>query len=224
MVYHLGTAVKISQEMGQSLGDHSGGAQRIVRVLEEFVLEFVDRDRHTNCDGTSVFQRGEDLTGEMVGQLPERFTEEQLIVPLLESFGYEVRTHPRVVTGLNSEVPDFTFIGFNPTAIGEIKTPNDIVKGRNQGWRYLEGVERYPVVAICTDGLTWVFYLVDEEENIERVKHLHLRPVAKKLHMEKNRERSPRKLRRPLREECTELADMLSPSNLGELCNDLDVE
>jgi hypothetical protein len=134
--------------------------------------DFVDRfhEQATELNPLAQILDGTRFRGGVVGQQPEYFTEEALIVPLLESLGYEgIRWRPHNLIKEERNQPDL-LIQDSPravTAIVESKRlgrEHDTSVAQDQAAAYLRDDtfvkyatdrEKSYLVGFGTDGITW---------------------------------------------------------------------
>jgi len=140
-----------------SITDHSGLAEQLLRVYENFADEFSRRDVPVHL--FTVAREGKYLKGKKLEQHPERFVEQHLIWPTLELLGYEFWTQPYGYPKWDKKRPDFTIKNFDCGAecvvIGEVKTPNKFEYAEEQIEDYLKSDLEEATVGIATDGVRW---------------------------------------------------------------------
>ncbi|MFC5973967.1 hypothetical protein ACFPYI_21820 [Halomarina salina] len=150
-----------------TLDDHSPTAYTVVRQLERFVDE-IGR-RNATAHFSSLFD-GRYLKGRELLQRPERFVEDHLVFPVLESLGHSVRPRPVQYAPRwpkRSGVPDFALTTVPiPEAqakdirlFGEVKTPNKITYAREDAREYMSRDMDLNALMVLTDGFEWEFVL-----------------------------------------------------------------
>lgn len=149
-----------------SFDDHSGGAERILRIIEGFSDELVERRVPAHLE--HVVRDGKYLKGSKIGQHPERFVEEQLVWPMLEVLGYEFWSQPHGYPKWDSTRPDFAVqnldCGTECAVIGEVKTPNKFEYADEQIQEYLLRDLEEATIGFATDGIQWKVYARPERE------------------------------------------------------------
>jgi len=123
--------------------------------IKAFLGEFDQRDVPTR-PVTAVIEDGDDLAGSDIGQQPERFVEDHLIFPILDSLGYEVTPRPNSVAVGDDEYPDFRIDNLPEHVIGENKPLNDAATARAELRAYLDTAHHD--YGIATDGFEWGLY------------------------------------------------------------------
>ncbi|WP_246989801.1 hypothetical protein [Halorientalis marina] len=140
-----------------SITDHSGLAEQLLRVYENFADEFSRRDVPVHL--SNVSREGKYLKGKKLGQHPERFVEQYLIWPTLRLLDYEFWAQPYGYPKWNKTRPDFAIknfdCGLDCAVIGEVKTPNKFEYGEEQMEDYLKSDLGEATVGITTDGVRW---------------------------------------------------------------------
>lgn len=140
-----------------SITDHSGLAEQLLRVYENFADEFARRDVPVHL--SNVAREGKYLKGKKLGQHPERFVEQYLIWPTLELLDYEFWAQPYGYPKWDKTRPDFAIknfdCGLDCAVIGEVKTPNKFKYGKDQIEDYLKSDLGEATVGITTDGVRW---------------------------------------------------------------------
>lgn len=197
--------------MGQSNFDAPGNdprAQKVVRAVERFLSTL--RERAPREHASQVVHSEKVLGGEAVQQAPERFIVEELVTDVADALGYQYRSQPKGVSGLEGRIPDFEVLNVDGVVIGEVKKPNQIENARNQAFEYLGMVSDRPAAGIATDGWTWVLHTASEQGSEPSYDcHRPLRGVMKKIWTE-NYERSDRASRSELREQAGGLVSEFS--------------
>jgi hypothetical protein len=194
--------------------DHNhAGAQRLVRVVEQFVETL--HARGGDHAASVILDSGTTLDGQMIGQSPERFVEEELINPVLSALGHEIRFRPKGIAGLDDRVPDFASLQLDVTNVGEVKTPGEIGRANDETVTYLRSVPDRPLVGIATDGFTWRLYTAREGEPPSRSTQQRLYRLIRLFRQEQEFD-GPRKRRRALREEALSVATAFSPGGINE--------
>jgi hypothetical protein len=157
------------------LSDHSEVRYRTLSVLEDFVDVVGERQATAHLKG--VVSDGKYLKGKHLGQAPERFIEEHLIFPLLETLGHEIRPQPvqyapRWPSGGR---PDFAVTTLPPAkakdrgirVFGEAKPINKIHYARDDVAEYLAGDQDFDAVVFLCDGLTLECWVRHRNEPID---------------------------------------------------------
>jgi len=159
-----------------------GHALNVTQCLIEFIHRFDTRT--TDPDVLRRILKGKNFRGGVVGQAPEFFTEQYLIVPVLNALGFnEIRWRPVDLTKAERKEPDFRIDDSHSEIvciveskrlgreiesesaskqIKEYLVDNTFVKyAKNQDHQYLVG--------IGTDGLGWTLYAkpIGEQELID---------------------------------------------------------
>lgn len=149
-------------------------AQGVLNVVRNFVSEFAERGELNTL--RQVVTDGDELLGGVVGQMPERFTEEELIQPMLEALGYEdVVAQPADLVRDQRSIPDFKADGVAASCVciveakkfgaldlsGEQSTAEEEVAeylGENALTKYKRDLDRQYLMGLGTDGLAWLLY------------------------------------------------------------------
>lgn len=175
-------------------------AYQVVESLNQFIDVFARQapDDHL----IDVIYDKEILNGTRIGQSPERFIEDQLVRNLISNLGYTYLPRPQGINGLGRLIPDFTVTNSEITVIGELKKPNKIQEGVPESVDYIEKAEERPVVGIATDGLTWVMYVLDENNNLRVEAHEPLRSVLQDIHRNRSPNKESEKDHTALRDSC----------------------
>lgn len=102
-----------------TLGDHSDLSRKLLHDIEAFIDEIGRRSCTAHLQ--AVTSDGKFLKGRKLGQEPERFVEDYLIFPILETLGHSVLARPvqyapRWTHGRG--IPDFSLTTI-PTATGK---------------------------------------------------------------------------------------------------------
>lgn len=193
----------MTEEFEQSDFSHPNNsfrAQAVIDVIEQFLTTLTTRagDEHM----FAVITEGAALRGQIIGQTPERFIEDELIWPMLRALGHEYRPRPTGLEGIPEEVPDFTLLGLGVPVIGEVKTPNDAGNARKESFHYLSRIDAYPAVSIATDGFTWLLHRVEEEGTTPVCEaHCELRRTVNQIKIERRHDHAERRTRRGLRQQ-----------------------
>jgi len=167
-----------------SITDHSGLAEQLLRVYENFADEFSRRDVPVHL--SNVAREGKYLKGKKLGQHPERFVEQYLIWPTLELLGYEFWAQPYGYPKWDKKRPDFAIKNFNCGAecavIGEVKTPNKFEYAENQIEDYLKSDLEEATIGIATDGVRWKIEARPEKSaELSEIVEVDFREVVRKL-------------------------------------------
>lgn len=155
-------------EQETTLDDHSDLSRRLLIDIENFVDEIGHRGCTTLLD--DVLTDGCYLKGKQLGQLPERFIEDHLIFPVLETLGHNllprpVQYAPRWSHGRG--IPDFALTTVpveaakqhNVRLFGEAKAPNKLKYAQEDVEDYLNKDLDFHAVAILTDGIDWELWI-----------------------------------------------------------------
>ncbi|WP_337653132.1 hypothetical protein [Halomontanus rarus] len=168
MTSNDGTATRIT--------DHSGTAEQLLRVLENFADEFLRRGVPVHLN--QVINEGQNINGKKIGQEPERFVEEHLIWPSLEAFGYEYWPQPYYYPRWDRLTPDFGVqnfeCGFDCTVFGEVKVPNNFDEAKRNIYQYLNSDRDEPAIAFATDGVKWRIFARPAKEQYETIASVDL--------------------------------------------------
>lgn len=156
-----------------TLGDHSELTRKLLLDVEAFIDEVGAR----NCTAhlQEVTRDGKFLKGRKLGQKPERFVEDHLIFPILETLSHSVLARPvqyapRWTHGRG--IPDFSLTTI-PTAtakkhdirlFGESKPPNKLHYARDDVKEYLRKDLDFDAIAVLTDGIQWELWVRPQNE------------------------------------------------------------
>lgn len=167
-----------------SITDHSGLAEQLLRVYENFADEFSRRDVPVHL--TNITREGKYLKGKKLGQHPERFVEQYLIWPTLELLDYEFWAQPYGYPKWDKKRPDFAIKNFDCSVecavIGEVKTPNKFEYAEEQIEDYLKSDLEEATVGIATDGIRWKIEARPEKSaELTEVVDVDFRDVVRKL-------------------------------------------
>lgn len=189
-------------------------AQNLVRTIERFLRVYRKRTgRHGQKVLADDYQR---LDGREIEQKPERFIEDILIEPVLESLGHDVRFRPKGFAGLEGRIPDFTLLNMEAANFGEVKTPGSITNARQEAVEYLEMATDRPLVGIATDGFTWVLYTAGSGSDPIYTRHVPISKIIRRINQEQRSATAPRKDRVKLRELALEFVDAFSPEAIRD--------
>lgn len=146
-------------------------AYSVTQRLVDFVRQF--ESRTTDSGALERILDGERFKGGIVGQSPEFFTEQYLIVPVLNALGFEqVRWRPVNLTKTEQKEPDFQ-IDDPPSEIVCIVEAKRLGREREDNQakeqvknyllddtfvKYATDRNRQYLVGIGTDGLDWSLY------------------------------------------------------------------
>jgi hypothetical protein len=156
-----------------TLRDHSNIARQLLHNVEAFIDEVETRSCTAHLQG--VMHDGKFLKGQELGQEPERFVEDYLIFPVLETLGHSVLARPvqyapRWTHGRG--IPDFALTTV-PTAtakkhdiclFGEAKPPNKLHYARDDVKEYLKKDLDFDAIAVLTDGIQWELWVRPRNE------------------------------------------------------------
>lgn len=159
-----------------TLEDHSDLSRRLLHDVEDLVDEIGTRGCTAHLQ--AVMRDGKFLKGKKLGQQPERFVEDNLIVPVLETLGHSVLARPiqyapRWVHGRG--IPDFSLTTI-PTATAkehdirlfvEAKKPNNLQYARQDVCEYLKKDLDFDAIAVLTDGLEWELWVRPQKEPLD---------------------------------------------------------
>lgn len=170
-------------------------AEGVLQTIRQFVTDFGSRaDLHSL---RQIVDGDEEFLGGIVRQNPERYTEDNLIRPLLETLGYEnIISQPADLVKDERSTPDFKVNGVAPscTCIVEAKRLGRFDPSHEQNQinqelsayldenaltKYKRDLDTTYLMGIGTDGLTWVLYgkhLDTNEQTIINTASLH-KPV-----------------------------------------------
>jgi hypothetical protein len=220
-----------------TLGDHSGLSQKLLHDVEGFVDEIGTRGCTAHLQ--AVTQDGKFLKGKKLGQKPERFVEDNLIVPVLETLGHSVLARPvqyapRWTHGRG--IPDFSLTTV-PTATAkehdirlfvEAKPPNKLQYAREDVAEYLKKDLDFDAIAILTDGIDWELWVRPQnkplDDDYEPERTASLRPVltdAKTRNLE-NESYHPHHVRTKIDVEAFD--EFTKPAVLGVVRNEFEIE
>ncbi|WP_080509814.1 hypothetical protein [Haloarcula marismortui] len=156
-----------------TLGDHSEISRKLLHDVESFIDEIGTRSCTAHLQ--AVMRDGKFLKGKQLGQKPERFVEDALIVPVLETLGHSVLARPvqyapRWTHGRG--IPDFSLTTI-PTATAkehdirlfvEAKPPNKLHYARDEVKEYLKKDLGFGAIAVLTDGIQWELWVRPQNE------------------------------------------------------------
>jgi len=184
-------------------------AQRLVRAIERFMRIYRHRTgRHGQKVLADDYQR---LDGRKIEQEPERFIEDILIKPVLESLGHEIRFRPKGFAGLEGRIPDFTLLNMEASNFGEVKTPGSITNAREEAVEYLEMATDRPLFGIATDGFTWVLYTAERGSGPLYTRHVPISKIIRRINQEQSSTQATRKDRTKLRELALDFVNAFGP-------------
>ena len=151
-----------------TLQDHSELSGKLLRNLEAFIDTIGDRNCTAHLE--SVTTDGKYLKGRNLGQQPERFVEDHLIFPILQTLGHTYRPRPIQYAPKWTHgrgIPDFSLTTV-PTAtakesgvrlFGEAKPPNKLHYALDDVEEYLKKDLDFHAVALLTDGIEWELWI-----------------------------------------------------------------
>jgi hypothetical protein len=156
-----------------TLEDHSDLSRRLLHDVEAFIDEIGTRSCTSHLQ--DVMRDGKFLKGKKLGQKPERFVEDTLIVPVLETLDHSVVARPvqyapRWTHGRG--IPDFSLTTI-PTATAkenhirlfvEAKPPNKLQYAREDVKEYLKKDLDFDAIAVLTDGIEWELWVRPRNE------------------------------------------------------------
>lgn len=156
-----------------TLGDHSEISRKILHDVEVFINEI--GTRRCTAHFQAVMGDGQFLKGKKLGQKPERFVEDNLIVPVLETLNHSVLARPvqyapRWTHGRG--IPDFSLTTI-PTAAAkehdirlfvEAKPPNKLKYAQDDVREYLKKDLDFDAIAVLTDGIKWELWVRRQNE------------------------------------------------------------
>lgn len=149
-------------------------AQGVVNAIQEFVQEFATRGELNAL--RQIVAGEESFRGGMVGQMPERFTEDNFLQPVLEALGYtDIVSQPADLVRDQQSVPDFKADGVASSCVciveakrlGRLDPPDSqpVVEtevqeylGENALTKYKRDLDKQYLMGIGTDGLVWLLY------------------------------------------------------------------
>jgi len=136
------------------------------------VEAFIDEIGTRSCTAhlQAVTRDGKFMKVRKLGQEPERFVEDHLIFPILETIGHSVLARPvqyapRWTHGRG--IPDFALTTI-PTAtakehdlrlFGEAKPPNKLHYARDDVTEYQKKDLDFDAIAVLTDGIQWELWV-----------------------------------------------------------------
>lgn len=97
------------------------------------------------------------LTSRDLGNQPEPWTEDNLILPLLQAVGLEKDPQPYGA----GDRPDFELLNVDVDVLGENKSPNKIKDAEDDIKEYLRDKALGADHGIATDGIDWVIYKIE---------------------------------------------------------------
>lgn len=151
-----------------TLSDHSDLSRKLLHNLEGFIDEIGVRNCTSHLE--SVTTDGKYLKGKHLGQTPERFIEDHLIFPVLQTLGHSFRARPAQYAPKWSHgrgIPDFSLTTV-PTEqakksgirlFGESKPPNKLHYARDDVRGYLQKDLDFHAIAVLTDGIEWELWI-----------------------------------------------------------------
>lgn len=156
---------------------NSGDRADISRKLLHDVEVFIDEIGTRSCTAhlQSVTRDGKFLKGKQLGQKPERFVEDNLIEPVLETLGHSVLARPVQYAPRWSHsrgIPDFSLTTI-PTATAkehdvrlfvEAKPANKLHYARDDIKEYLKKDLDLHALAVITDGIEWELWIRPRNE------------------------------------------------------------
>jgi hypothetical protein len=167
-----------------SIRDHSGRAEQLLRVFENFADEFSRRDVPVHL--SNVVREGKYLKGKKLGQHPERFVEQYLVWPTLEILDYEFWEQPYGYPKWDKKRPDFSIrnfdCGIECAVIGEVKTPNKFEYAEEQMKDYLQSDLEEATVGLATDGVQWkILVRPEKSDKVLKVSEVNFSEVCRRL-------------------------------------------
>lgn len=167
-----------------SITEHSGLAEQLLRVYENFADEFSHRDAPVHL--SNIAREGRYMKGKHLGQHPERFVEQYLIWPTLELLDYEFWAQPYGYPKWDKKRPDFAVKNFDCgvecAVIGEIKTPNKFEYAEKQIKNYLRSDLEEATVGVATDGVRWkIEARAEKSTELIEIADVDFREVIRKL-------------------------------------------
>lgn len=159
-----------------TLRDHSELSRRLLKDLETFVNVIGDRNCTAHLE--TVTAEGKYLKGKSLGQKPERFVEDWLIFPIIETLGHSIRPRPIQYAPkwtYGRGIPDFSLTTV-PTAtakesnirlFGESKPPNKLQYARDDVEEYLKKDLDFHAIALLTDGIKWEIWIRPRNQQLK---------------------------------------------------------
>ena len=163
-------------DQSTTFDDHDPLAHSILKVLEDFTDEIGARECTAHFD--KVVDGKYYLKGKHLIQNPERFTEDQLVFPMLrQAFGYSLRPQPKQYAPRwprSGGVPDFAITSLpidvamqnDVRFFGEVKPPKKLKNARNDMEEYLDSDLDVHAVALLTDGFDWELWVRPKGESV----------------------------------------------------------
>ncbi len=160
-------------DQNTELGDHSDISRKLVLDVEAFMDEVGNRRCSSHFESVTV--NGKFLKGKQLGQKPERFVEDNLIEPVLETLGHSVLARPVQYAPRWSHgrgIPDFSLTTI-PTATTkehdvrlfvEAKPANKLHYARDDIKEYLKKDLDLHALAVITDGIEWELWIRPRNE------------------------------------------------------------
>jgi len=159
-----------------TLDEHSALSRDLLKDIEAFIDEIGERGCTTHLE--SVTTNGKYLKGSKLGQLPERFVEDHLIFPVLQTLGHSVQPRPVQYApkwNYGRGIPDFALTTITPDTakehgvrlFGEAKPPNKLGYAKEDVQEYLQKDLDFHAVVILTDGIKWELWLRPRNEPLE---------------------------------------------------------
>lgn len=156
-----------------TLNDHSELSRALLNDIEAFIDEVGTRGCTTHLE--SVTSDGTYLKGSKLSQKPERFVEDHLIFPVLQTLGHTVRPQPIQYApkwNHGRGIPDFALTTIEPDVakehgvrlFGEAKPPNKLDYARQDVNEYLRKDLDFHAIAVLTDGINWELWIRPRNE------------------------------------------------------------
>jgi hypothetical protein len=151
----------------------------IQTVLSGFVDDLADRLSPHDFELVLAGKK-DDLEGRDLGQKPERYTEDELVYPLLEAVGLAYDAQLYAEAGDRVQWPDFGLANVENDIIGENKALNNVEEGVSQIKDYLDRKSIGAEYGIVTDGIEWYLYKIElggDFTEYPEIEHIDLRPA-----------------------------------------------
>lgn len=177
-------------------------AQAILTQITAFVEKFKEKGELNAL--RNVIEQRRELQGGIVGQMPERFTKDELISPMLDDLGYQnITAEPADLVHDQHTIPDFRVEGVDETCVciaeakrlgrvpeldaeqTEVELEVEKYLNENALTKYKRDLDVRYLVGIGTDGIVWILYGKDLETGTQTAVHaVSLRETFKQAVLE----------------------------------------
>lgn len=164
------------KDQNTTLDEHSDLSRALLKDIEAFIDEVGARGCTAHLE--SVTSDGKYLKGSKLGQPPERFMEDHLIFPVLQTLGHSVRPRPIQYApkwNHGRGIPDFALTTIAPDTakehgvrlFGEAKPPNKLEYAKEDVKEYLQKDLDFHALVILTDGVEWELWIRQRHETLQ---------------------------------------------------------